>query len=109
EPLFTLGSARRGLRSPGHDDVILTDGSGTVIPATLLSFDPLSNIFTASFTDLSESDYELRFVSGDEAFEDVLGNDMDGEPVGPGVDGTPSGDGLQGGDYVVHFAVGATT
>jgi hypothetical protein len=70
-----------------------------------VSIDVLKNTFTAQFDPLPEADYTLRLVSGETAFEDAVGNPLDGEPEGGAADGTPTGDGTPGGDYVVDFIV----
>ena len=75
--------------------------------------DPLHPILTITTTarktlsieypNLSEDSYTLTLISGNGAFEDTVGNDLDGElvtsPIGPNV----SGDGVPGGDFVIHF------
>ncbi len=105
EGLSTYRSARFGLRSPGPDDVILTETvTGQTIPATAVDFDALTNTFTAEFPPLPEGNFQLRLLSGDGSFEDEVGNDLDGEPNGGG-DGTITGDGVPGGDYFVDFVV----
>jgi hypothetical protein len=109
EPLFTTSSARRGLRSPGTDDVVLTDVlSGEEISAQSFQFDPETNTLTVDYGELAESEYTLRLISGDGGFEDVVGNDLDGEPLGAVADGTPSGDGIPGGDWTIDFNVDLT-
>lgn len=106
EDLVQVGSARRGAYTPGTDDVILVDTSnGTIIQPESVAYDPGTDVFSAQFGFLAEGDYSLTLVSGDNAFEDLVGNDLDGEPIGAGIDGTPTGDGVPGGDYVVDFIV----
>ncbi len=105
EDLFTLSSARRGLRTPGVDDVTLTElVTNQTVAATGVAYDPATYSFTATFGSLGEGNYRLRLISGNGAFEDSVGNDMDGEPSGSG-DGTPTGNGVNGGDYVLDFLV----
>ena len=43
----------------------------------------------------------------DGAFEDLAGNDLDGEPAAFPLPPEQSGDGFAGGDFVVHFALDA--
>ncbi len=106
ESLFTLSSARRGLRTPGTDDIKLTDTmTGEDIFPQSLEFDSATNTISAHFAELAAAEYELRFVSGTGAFEDIVGNDLDGEPRADGPDGTPTGDGISGGDWFVDFNV----
>ena len=105
EQLFTLRSARLGLKSPSPEDVILSEMlTGTTVAANSVDFDPNLNVYTAHFDHLAEGNYELRLISGDGAFEDEQGNDLDGEPSAS-IDGTPTGDGLPGGDYLISFFV----
>ena len=105
EGLSTYRSARFGLRSPGPDDVVLTETiTGQVFPPTSVDFNAVSNTFTAEFPPLPEGNFQLRLRSGDGSFEDEVGNDLDGEPNGGG-DGTVTGNGEPGGDYVVSFVV----
>ncbi len=110
ESLFTLRSARRGLRTPGADDVIITDViTGTTYQPVSFDFDNNSNTFTADFSYLPEGTYTLELISGDGAFEDIVGNDLDGEPLGPGLDATPTGNGIRGGNYSLDFVIDITT
>lgn len=105
EGLSTYRSARFGLRSPGPDDVILTETvTGQAYAATAVDFDTFTNTFTAEFPPLPEGNFRLRLLSGDGSFEDKVGNDLDGEPNGGG-DGTITGNGVPGGDYFVDFVV----
>jgi hypothetical protein len=85
--------------------VILEETTQGLFFTPAISFDPDSNVFTANFSELPEGFYRLTLVSGDSAFEDVLGNDMDGEPLGAALDATPTGDGVPGGNYVIEFSV----
>ncbi|MEM7312901.1 MAG: pre-peptidase C-terminal domain-containing protein, partial [Planctomycetota bacterium] len=106
EGLFSLASPRRGLRTPGIDDIRLTETvSGTEITALAVAYDEDLELFSADFPDLPEGSYELRLISGDGAFEDEIGNDLDGEPTLASLDGTPSGNGEPGGDYALAFSV----
>lgn len=107
ERLRLLASARRGLKLPSVSDVVLTDLiTGETIEADSVSYDWITETFTAEFGHLSESAYELRLEA--EVFEDSLGNDLDGEPLGGNVDGTVTGDGVPGGDYAIEFSLDAT-
>ena len=71
----------------------------------LLEYDDSTNSLTATFYSVPEGDYQLSLVSGDGAFEDLVGNDFDGEPVGQSRDGTVTGDGVDGGSYAATFRV----
>lgn len=93
------------IREPGAEDVSLIDiNTGAPIDPVSVGFDAATNTFTAQFESLAESAFALTLFSGDNAFEDLTGNDMDGEPLGPGTDATPSGDGVPGGSYSLIFA-----
>ncbi|WP_145266344.1 S8 family serine peptidase [Tautonia plasticadhaerens] len=65
-----------------------------------LSFDPTGTILTLEYSGLPDDAYTLQLLSGDFAFEDLVGNDLDGEPIG-----FPTGDGVEGGNFFVDFAV----
>ncbi len=110
EGLFTVRSARTGLKTPGVGDVVLTNTTtGESVNPDNVLYDPATLKFTAGFDRVEAGLYAVTFVSGDGAFEDVLGNDLDGEPIGPAGDGTPSGDSLKGGDFTVNFEVDFVT
>ena len=106
EPLFTLSSPRKGLRTPGTDDVKFTNVvTGEEIFPLSMEFDPDSNTVSAHFAGIGSGGYELRFLSGSGAFEDIVGNALDGEPMDGSLDGTPSGDGIPGGDWFADITV----
>ena len=106
EPLFTLSSARKGLRTPGTDDVKITNTlTGEESFPRSMEFDPVANTISVHFEDIVSGEYELRFISGNGAFEDLVGNDLDGEPATGSLDGTPSGDGIFGGDWFTDLTV----
>ncbi|HBE71285.1 MAG TPA: hypothetical protein DDW52_24320, partial [Planctomycetaceae bacterium] len=110
ENLFTNRSARTGLRTPSSDDVILTDTSnGTTWNPDALSFDSTTFNLVATFDDVPAGLYTMTLVSGDGAFEDDLGNDLDGEPNGAGNDGAPTGDGTNGGNYFINLELDLET
>ncbi|MCA9257780.1 MAG: PPC domain-containing protein [Planctomycetales bacterium] len=105
EDLFTISSARRGLRTPGGDDLELVDAiSGTSYAPTSVAYNASTFTFSAEFPFLPEGNYTLRLRSGDGAFEDAVGNDLDGE-TGPTEDGFPTGDGVEGGDFVAELTI----
>ncbi|MEZ6125032.1 MAG: peptidoglycan DD-metalloendopeptidase family protein [Planctomycetaceae bacterium] len=106
EALKVYFRGRGGLRTPTAADVELINlTTGTVYPAIAVNSNLARTNFSADFPDLPEGHYQLRLISGDGAFEDAIGNDLDGEALGGGDDGTPTGDGTPGGDYVVSFNV----
>lgn len=57
------------------------------------------------YIDLPDDDYTLRLVSGDGAFEDPVGLDLDGEALSFPLPPNGTGDGIEGGDFVVTFGV----
>jgi hypothetical protein len=110
EPLFTLSSARRGLRTPGTDDILLQHrDTGAVIRPREMTYVSGSDTVHASFDALPEGDYELRLVSGSLAFEDRVGHPLDGDFNDTTSTGLPSGDGAAGGDFLLPFFVDADT
>ncbi|MCK4602312.1 MAG: pre-peptidase C-terminal domain-containing protein, partial [Phycisphaerae bacterium] len=72
---------------------------------TNFAYDQGTDTLTLEFSGLPEDEYSLTLFSGNGAFEDVVGNDLDGEPVWP----LPSGDGVAGGDFFVNFSADVTT
>ncbi len=92
------------------DDLFL---SGTYKPnsilPTALAWDASGTILSAQFNGLWEDDFTLTLLSGDGAFEDVVGIDMDGEigafPVPP----NQTGDGIEGGSLQLPFHTDVVT
>ncbi|MCA9245880.1 MAG: M36 family metallopeptidase [Planctomycetales bacterium] len=106
EELRVFFRSGRGIRTPSRDDIVLENlTTGSQSTASSINANLTSDQFEIVLPNLSEGNYRLRLLSGDDAFEDIVGNDLDGEPLGPGVDGAPSGDGSPGGDYVIDFYV----
>lgn len=106
ELLDTTSSPRRGLLAPGISDVVVVEQvSGTVITPLSVTFDTSTASIQVQLPSLGEGNYLVRLLSGDGGFEDLVGNDLDGEPLGAAPDGTPSGDGIAGGDFVIAFHV----
>lgn len=90
-------------------DVLLQgDRTGVVLP-TSLDLGADSSTVTLDFAQLPEDHYTLTLTSGDDAFEDVVGNDMDGEALIRPIPPRASGDGKPGGDFVVSFTTDITT
>jgi len=106
EPIKAFFRAGRGLRTPDAGDILLVnDSTGQAFMPFAVNSNTETNTFRADFNPLPEGSYTLTLLSGPGAFEDPVGNALDGEPAAGTPDGTPSGDGVQGGDYVVHFLV----
>ncbi len=81
-------------------DVTLEGTLSGAHAADVFSYDPLLGTLTLQFPGLPEDDYTLTLDSGTGQFEDLVGNDLDGDPGFP----LPSGDGSPGGDFVLHFS-----
>jgi hypothetical protein len=96
--------------SIGIDDVQVVEhiSGQTIVPQTV-SYDVATGKMTATFAALAEGDYTLTLKSGATGIEDLVGNDLDGEPFGTNLDGTVTGDGALGGNYSVSFSVDRTT
>ena len=108
EPLKAFFRAGRGLRSPDAADIsLVNDTTAEVFVPAFVDSNSENTNFEAFFNSLTEGSYTLTLLSGSGAFEDVAGNDLDGEALGMNTDGTPSGDAVAGGDYVIHFVVDA--
>ena len=82
----------------GIEDVTLRDTytAATYTPASL-SYDAGTNSVTVSYASLPEGTYELRLLSGTDAFCDLATNPLDGSGAG------------SGGDYVVTFGIDAAS
>ena len=84
----------------GPEDVTLVDSlSGDAFTADSVTYDGGTDTVTVTYNNLPEGDYTLTLLSTTDAFRDVAGTPLDGEP-NPSL---PSGDGVAGGDYVVTF------
>jgi len=84
-------------------DVLLSGQLSGNHGASSLSYDSLTSTLSVSFDDLADDAYHLTLVSGDGAFEDLLGRDLDGEPLAFPLPPNLSGDGIVGGNFVVNF------
>ena len=78
--------------------------SGEHLPV-VFDYQAGTSTLNLDFADLPDDIYALTLRSGDGAFEDLSGNDLDGE-ADPNTT-VPSGDGLPGGDFVVNFVADA--
>jgi hypothetical protein len=83
--------------------------NNVVYSPTTFGFDGTSTILTLSFTNLPEDSYTLTLFSGDGAFEDLVGFDLDGEPLAFPIPPNQSGDGVEGGNFVVNFDLDIAT
>jgi len=106
EDLVQTSSAFKGPFTPSTDDVVLVNqlNGMELIPASV-GYSPGSDELTVIYDFIPEGQYSLALVSGDNALEDLIGHDLDGEALGASLDGAPTGDGVAGGDYVIQFDV----
>ncbi|MCA9262595.1 MAG: lamin tail domain-containing protein [Planctomycetales bacterium] len=91
------------------DFIIYNTVNFTIYNAQNFSYNAANSRLAAFFPALPEGEYIFRLTSGDEGFEDLVGNDLDGEAIGTNADGTPTGDGVPGGDFLATFTVDKTT
>ena len=109
-PLSFEASFSEPIQTPNLSSVrLINTTTGSPVPTNSVVLNVTSDGITAQFPPLGEGNYRLTVVSGDGDIEDLIGNDLDGDPLGPGSDSTPTGDGASGGDYVIDFAVDITT
>lgn len=80
--------------------------TGSHAPITVES-DPSGTRITITFGPLFDDIYSLTLRSRDGAFEDLAGNDLDGE-FGNSIPPQGTGNGIEGGDFQLEFSVDAT-
>jgi subtilase family serine protease len=91
---FSEDMATAGL---GAEDVLLVNTvTGQSFTPASVAYDAGTRTATASYANLPEGVYTLTLVSGANAFRDLVGNPLDGDPGSPGAD-----------NAVVHFYVDA--
>lgn len=90
-------------------DIQLMGARVGIVAPEIVSFSGDGTTLTVNYADLSDDRYTLRLFSGDGQFEDLAGNDLDGEPVQFPLPPNTSGDGTAGGDFVVEFEVDITS
>lgn len=66
-------------------------------------YNPDNSTLTLEFDDLPEDRYRFSLSSGDGAFEDLAGNDLDGEVIATPIGENLTGDGAAGGDFTLEF------
>ncbi|MFV2070562.1 MAG: Ig-like domain-containing protein, partial [Pirellulales bacterium] len=76
------------------DAVHLLGQTGGERAASELQYDPTTSTLTLQFASIPEDTYTLTLFSGDGAFEDLVGNDLDGEPLAFPIPPNTSGDGV---------------
>ena len=73
--------------------------------ASSFSYNATTSTLTLQYTGLlTEEDLALTLRSADGAFEDLAGNNLDGEAIAFPMPPNQSGDGVAGGDFVVNFS-----
>ncbi len=87
---------------PDPSDVTLVGDVYATYQPDSVAFDPVTNEVAVVFSGLVSDNYTLTLRSGDGHFEDLAGNDLDGEFATPTF---PSGDGNPGGDFAVDFTL----
>ncbi|MBN2474704.1 MAG: hypothetical protein JXB62_08850, partial [Pirellulales bacterium] len=80
--------------------------SGALAP-DLFEYDPTSSTLRLEYAGLPEDSFTLTLASGNGRLEDLVGNDLDGEP--DPISTVPSGDGEPGGDFTVTFCTDIDT
>jgi extracellular elastinolytic metalloproteinase len=91
----------------GSDIQLFGQLRGTLFEPAFASFDATGTILTAIFSELPDDVYTLFLYSGDLAFEDAVGNDLDGEPLAFPIPPNVTGDGIEGGTFFVSFSTDA--
>ncbi|MFV2067560.1 MAG: hypothetical protein ACC645_11325, partial [Pirellulales bacterium] len=86
-------------------DIRLVGELGGLQDLVGMDYDPATSRLTLQYEGLPEDRYTLTFISGDGAFEDLVGHDLDGEPLAFPIPPAASGDGVAGGDFVLGFEV----
>ncbi|MBN2474707.1 MAG: pre-peptidase C-terminal domain-containing protein [Pirellulales bacterium] len=67
----------------------------------VFEYDPATSTLRLEYAELPEDSFTLILPSGGGRFEDLVGNDLDGEP--DPISTVPSGDGEPGGEFLVTF------
>lgn len=81
----------------GAEDVLLVNtATGQSFTPASVAYDPGTRTATVSYANLTEGAYTLTLVSGANAFRDLVGNPLDGDPGSSGAE-----------NAVVHFHVDA--
>jgi hypothetical protein len=83
--------------------------NSSFFPSSFPSYDPTGTTLTITYSGLPDDAYTLTLISCDGAFEDVVGNNLDGEPLAFPIPPNVSGDGVEGGNFAVDFALDAGT
>ena len=89
-------------------DIKLVDSAGTPyepINDEGFEYDDETWTLTLKYSDLLADAYTLTLLSGGGQFEDLVGDDLDGETDYWPIPSYTSGNGVASGDFVVHFAL----
>lgn len=90
------------------DFELFGQSSGQVFSPDTFGFDSQTDTLSIDFVGLPEDSYTLSLFSGDGRIEDLVGNDLDGEPLSFPIPPGESGDGIPGGDFTVNFQLDET-
>ena len=95
EEMLLFSGATFGPLGPHAEGIeLLGQFLGQNLQPDHVEYDYENHVLTVKFDFLPEDIYTFTLVSGDDTFEDTLGNNLDGD-----------GNGTRGGDYVVNFTV----
>jgi FG-GAP-like repeat/Bacterial pre-peptidase C-terminal domain/FG-GAP repeat len=83
--------------------------TSAIYTPTSFGFDASGRTLTIQYAGLPEDNYALTLASGDYAFEDVGGNNLDGEALAWPIPTHVSGDGVEGGNFEVDFTMDVGT
>ena len=86
-----------------QDLYLIERNLGTFTFPAIVQYDAETFSVGATFNTMPEGDYSLVILSGEPSFEDIFGNDFDGENNLATLDATPTGDGEDGGIFSFDF------
>ena len=102
--VVTFSEAMKTANLDATDFTLLGIDKNVSYTATSFSYNGAGTILTINFTNLAEDRYTLTLLSADTRFEDVSGNDLDGE-----AGAFPTGNGVAGGNFVLNFSTDNAT
>ena len=86
-------------------DFSLVGQFGGFLSPLSFSYDATGTTLTLQYVGLQEDNDTLTLFSGDSQFEDLVGNNLDGEATNWPIPSNESGDGVEGGNFSVSFSV----
>ncbi|HEX8310774.1 MAG TPA: pre-peptidase C-terminal domain-containing protein, partial [Chthoniobacteraceae bacterium] len=89
------------------DFALVAVGRGETIISSSFGYNDAGDTLTINFDTLPDDRYVLTLLSGDSRFEDVAGNDLDGELDSAPLPPNASGNGTAGGDFAISFTADA--